>query len=42
MAAANVLVLVEHAASEPDELSLQALALARGYAGAAAAGSPPC
>ena len=38
MAAANVLVLVEHAASEPDELSLQALALARGYAGAGGGG----
>ena len=34
MAAASVLVLVEHAAGEPDELSLQALALARGYAAA--------
>ena len=34
MAAASVLVLVEHADGEPDELSLQALALARGYAAA--------
>jgi electron transfer flavoprotein alpha subunit len=34
MAATSVLVLVEHAAGEPDELSLQALALARGYAAA--------
>jgi len=33
-AATSVLVLVEHAAGEPDELSLQALALARGYAAA--------
>ncbi|HXR13609.1 MAG TPA: electron transfer flavoprotein subunit alpha/FixB family protein [Solirubrobacteraceae bacterium] len=30
--AAEVLVLVEHAGGEPDELSLQALALARAYA----------
>jgi len=34
MAAPSVLVLVEHAAGEPEELSLQALALARGYAAA--------
>ena len=34
IAATSVLVLVEHAAGEPDELSLQALALARGYAAA--------
>jgi electron transfer flavoprotein alpha subunit len=34
MAARSVLVLVEHSAGEPDELSLQALALARGYAAA--------
>jgi electron transfer flavoprotein alpha subunit len=34
MPATSVLVLVEHAAGEPDELSLQALALARGYAAA--------
>jgi electron transfer flavoprotein alpha subunit len=32
MAAPSVVVLVEHAAGEPDELSLQALALARAYA----------
>jgi electron transfer flavoprotein alpha subunit len=35
MAAGRVLVLVEHAEGEPDELSLQALALARAYAAAA-------
>ena len=34
MATTSVLVLVEHAAGEPDVLSLQALALARGYAAA--------
>jgi electron transfer flavoprotein alpha subunit len=34
MAATSVLVLVEHADGEPDELSLQALALARGYGAA--------
>jgi electron transfer flavoprotein alpha subunit len=34
IAAASVLVLVEHAAGEPDELSLQALALARAYGAA--------
>jgi electron transfer flavoprotein alpha subunit len=39
MAATGVLVLVEHAGGEPDELSLQALALARGYA-AAVGGEP--
>ena len=38
MAATNVLVLVEHAAGEPDELSLQALALARSYAAASDGG----
>jgi electron transfer flavoprotein alpha subunit len=39
MAAASVLVLVEHADGAPDELSLQALALARAYA-AALGGEP--
>jgi electron transfer flavoprotein alpha subunit len=34
MSATSVLVLVEHADGEPDELSLQALALARGYGAA--------
>jgi electron transfer flavoprotein alpha subunit len=38
MAATSVLVLVEHAAGEPDELSLQALALARSYAAASDGG----
>ena len=34
MAGVSVLVLLEHAGGEPDELSLQALTLARGYAAA--------
>jgi electron transfer flavoprotein alpha subunit len=36
--AGDVLVLVEHADGEADELSLQAIALARGYAASAGAG----